>query len=66
MLKAIENCIEKVNIPLDEALRMGSTYPAQLMKDSTRGLLKTGYKADIIVFDKDLKHHSTYISGKLN
>jgi N-acetylglucosamine-6-phosphate deacetylase len=66
MLKAIKNCIEKVNIPLDEALRMGSTYPAQLMKDNTRGLLKAGYKADIIVFNKDLKHHSTFISGKLN
>jgi N-acetylglucosamine-6-phosphate deacetylase len=66
MLKAVENCVEKVNIPLDEALRMGSTYPAKLMKDDTRGLLKAGYKADIIVFDKDLKHHSTYISGNLN
>lgn len=66
MLKAVENCVEKVNIPLDEALRMGSTYPAQLMKDDTCGLLKAGYKADIIVFDKDLKHHSTYISGNLN
>lgn len=66
MLKAVENCTVKVNIPLDEALRMGSTYPAQLLKDSTRGLLKAGYKADIIVFNKDLKHHSTYISGNLN
>ena len=66
MLKAIENCVEKVNISLDEALRMGSTYPAQLIKDSARGLLKAGYKADIIVFDKNFKHHSTYISGKLN
>jgi len=66
MLKAVENCVLKVNIPLDEALRMGSTYPAQLMKDNTRGLLKAGYKADIIVFDKNLKHHSTYISGNLN
>jgi N-acetylglucosamine-6-phosphate deacetylase len=66
MLKAVENCVEKVNIPLDEALRMGSTYPAELIKDNSRGLLKAGYRADIIVFNKEIKHHSTYISGQRN
>ncbi|MFA6944331.1 MAG: N-acetylglucosamine-6-phosphate deacetylase [Pedobacter sp.] len=66
MLKAVENCVFKVGIPLEEALRMASTYPAQLMKDHERGLLKAGYRADIIIFNKDLQHHSTYLSGILN
>ena len=66
MLKAVENCVLKVGIPLEEALRMASTYPAQLMKDRERGLLKAGYRADIIIFNKDLQHHSTYLSGILN
>ncbi len=66
MLKAIENCVLKVGIPLDEALRMASTYPARLMGDNNKGLIKKGYRADIIVINKELKHHSTYFSGQLN
>ena len=66
MLKAVENCVKKVNIPIDEALRMGSTYPAQLIKDNKRGLLKPGYSADILVFDKNLQFQKTYFSGILD
>ncbi len=66
MLKAAENCVLKANITLEEALRMASTYPARLIGDQKRGLLKPGCKADIIVIDHNNKHHSTYLSGKLN
>jgi N-acetylglucosamine-6-phosphate deacetylase len=66
MLKAVENCVLKVGISLEEALRMASTYPACLIGDKNRGLIKPGGRADIIVFNKDFKHHSTYFSGKLN
>lgn len=65
MLKAVENCVKKANIPLDEALRMGSSYPSQLLKDKKRGYLKVGYKADIIVFDENLQFKKTYFSGIL-
>lgn len=66
MLKAVENCVLKVGISLEEALRMASTYPARLIGDKNRGVIKPGGRADIIVFNKDFKHHSTYFSGKLN
>jgi N-acetylglucosamine-6-phosphate deacetylase len=66
MLKAVENCVLKVGISLEEALRMASTYPARLIGDKNRGVIKPGGRADIVVFNKDFKHHSTYFSGKLN
>jgi N-acetylglucosamine-6-phosphate deacetylase len=66
MIEAVENCVLKVGISLEEALRMASTYPARLIGDNDRGLIKAGRRADIIVFDKEFKQHSTYISGKLN
>jgi N-acetylglucosamine-6-phosphate deacetylase len=66
MLKAVENCVLNAGIPIEEALRMGSTYPARLTGDKDRGLIKAGRRADITVFDKEFKHHSTYFSGKLN
>jgi len=65
MLKAVENCVKEANIPLDEALRMGSTYPAQLIKANKHGLLKPGYAADILAFDKNLQLKMTYFSGIL-
>jgi len=65
MLKAVENCVKKVGITLEEALRMGSTYPAELLKGHKVGLFKPGYDANIIVFDNDFKQHSTYLAGKL-
>jgi N-acetylglucosamine-6-phosphate deacetylase len=65
MLKAVENCVKQVNIPIDEALRMASTYPAQLIKDNKRGYLKPGYLADIVVFDKNLQFQKFYFSGIL-
>ena len=64
MLKAVENCVLKAGIALEEALRMASTYPARLIRDQKRGILKAGNNADIIVIDKHMKHHSTYLSGK--
>ncbi len=66
MLKAVENCVSKVGIPLEEALRMASTYPAQLIGSQQRGRLRQGYNADLIVFDKAFRTHSTYLSGVLN
>lgn len=65
MLKAVENCVNHANIPIDEALRMASTYPAKLIKDNKHGYLKPGYAADILVFDKNLQFQKTYFSGIL-
>jgi N-acetylglucosamine-6-phosphate deacetylase len=54
MLKAVQNCVEKVGIPLEEALRMGSLYPARVMGlDNELGKIAKGYKADFIVLDTE-------------
>jgi N-acetylglucosamine-6-phosphate deacetylase len=65
MIQAVENCVKNVKIPIDEALRMGSTYPAKLIKDNQRGYLKPGYLADIVVFDKNIQFQKSYFSGIL-
>jgi N-acetylglucosamine-6-phosphate deacetylase len=55
MMSAVKNCVEKIHIPLDEALRMASLYPAQVMKsDDKKGKVKKGYCAEFVVFDDDL------------
>jgi N-acetylglucosamine-6-phosphate deacetylase len=53
MMKAVQNCVENVGIPTDESLRMASLYPARLMNLTDRGRIEPGFKADLVVFDKD-------------
>jgi N-acetylglucosamine-6-phosphate deacetylase len=53
MMKAVRNCVNEVGIPIDEALRMASTYPAKVIHLDDRGQLAEGYKADIVVFDNE-------------
>jgi len=51
---------EKV-IPLEEAIRRLASLPAENLKLDRRGRLKTGYYADIVVFDPEtIGDHATY------
>ncbi len=51
---------EKI-IPLEEAVRRLSALPAQNLKIKKRGLLKTGYFADVVVFDPaKIQDYATY------
>lgn len=56
MLKAVQNCVEKVGIPLEEALRMAALYPAKVIGlDHQMGRIEVGFDADFVVLDKGLK-----------
>jgi N-acetylglucosamine-6-phosphate deacetylase len=55
MIKAVKNCIEKINIDLGEALRMVSLYPAKVLGlDHKLGKIKEGYKSKLVLLDKDI------------
>ncbi|MDF2191041.1 N-acetylglucosamine-6-phosphate deacetylase [Paraflavitalea sp. CAU 1676] len=57
MMQCVKNGVEKVGIPLEEALRMASTYPAQLLKGQKKGLIAKGYQANMVVFDESFQVH---------
>jgi N-acetylglucosamine-6-phosphate deacetylase len=65
LLQAVKNCVEHVGIPLDESLRMASTYPAQLIKASGIGKIETGYKANLVIFSKDFQVKHAVIEGNI-
>lgn len=55
MMQAVKNVVNFADIALDEALRMASTYPAQLLKTKPRfGKIEKGFAADFVVFDDAL------------
>jgi N-acetylglucosamine-6-phosphate deacetylase len=65
MATAVRNCIQKMSVPKDEALRMASTYPAQYIGvDGQYGALLPGYSASLAVFDNELNVFRTMIDGE--
>jgi len=67
MASAVKNTHEGLGIALDEALRMGSLYPAEYLYQNQaiiRGELKEGKQADMVVLNEDLSVKETWISGQ--
>ena len=55
MMKAVKNCIVHAGIDIQEALRMGSLYPARVLGiDDKTGLIERNYEASFVVFDNDM------------
>lgn len=63
LLQAVKNCIEKADIPLEEALRMATVYPARLLPARGYGEIKRGNWADFVVFDDDLAPKAVVFKG---
>lgn len=63
MLKAVENCVKEVGIPLAEAVNMASLYPAQLAKQLKKGKVEKGFDADLVIFNTDFEVEGTILQG---
>ncbi|OJF94962.1 N-acetylglucosamine-6-phosphate deacetylase [Pararhizobium antarcticum] len=64
MLSSVRFVHEKLGLPLDEALRMASAYPAQAARiDRKKGRLLAGLDADFALLTPSLAMVSTWIGG---
>ncbi|MBT3926121.1 MAG: N-acetylglucosamine-6-phosphate deacetylase [Rhodospirillaceae bacterium] len=64
MASAVGNCVRDIAIPLDEALRMAATYPAEfLLLDHRLGKIESGFDASLVWLDKELSVRATWING---
>lgn len=62
--QAVKNCVEHAGISLPEAIKMASAYPARILSLGAKsGFIKEGYKANLTLFDKQLKVQGTYVAG---
>ncbi len=65
MATGVRNIHQHLALPLDEALRMASLYPAHYINQTKlRGKLKVGSQADMVVLDNNQQVQSTWIAGK--
>jgi N-acetylglucosamine-6-phosphate deacetylase len=66
MASAVRNCVQLLQLPLEQALRCASTEPATFLGlGHLLGRLSPGYRADIIAFQpSDLSILATWVAGK--
>jgi len=65
LFEGIRNCVQQVGIPLDEAIRMSTTYPANLLGRIDIGNLNAESMANVIVFTDDFKLEHVIFKGEL-
>ena len=66
MIDGVKNLVEHVNISLEEALRMATSYPAKAIEVNDRyGYIKEGYVADLTYFNEEYKVKGTISKGNL-
>ncbi|MBP1474815.1 N-acetylglucosamine-6-phosphate deacetylase [Frateuria sp. MAH-13] len=65
MASAVRNTVNLLGLPLAEASRMASAYPAEwLGLDQTHGRIAPGQRADFAVLDDTLHVRETWIGGE--
>jgi N-acetylglucosamine-6-phosphate deacetylase len=64
MIDAVRNCVELVGMPLDEAARMASTYPADFLGLDDYGRIAAGCHANLTVVDERFTVCETWIGGR--
>ncbi len=65
MASAVRNSVRLIGLPLEEAARMASTYPAEFLGlGDTHGRIVPGWRADLVALDADLQVIGTWIGGE--
>ncbi|HEY2530198.1 MAG TPA: N-acetylglucosamine-6-phosphate deacetylase [Xanthobacteraceae bacterium] len=65
MATAVRNCVRLLNVPLTDALRFASTYPAAFLGlDDRLGRIAAGYRADMVALDgAKIEAVQTWVAG---
>jgi N-acetylglucosamine-6-phosphate deacetylase len=65
MAGAVRNTVALLKVPLAEALRMASAYPAAFLGlERSHGRIAAGFAADLVVLDDTLNVLTTFIQGE--
>ncbi|MBR0277922.1 MAG: amidohydrolase family protein, partial [Clostridia bacterium] len=62
--RLVKNMIRLANVSMPDAIMMASTSPANIMGFSSKGKIKKGYDADIVIFDDNINVLHSMVGGK--
>ena len=64
MIESIQQCVKFVGIPLDEAIRMATLYPAKAISvEHKLGRIHSGKIANLAIFNNDYQVTGTVVNG---
>ena len=65
MATAVRNCVDLLGVPLEQAARMASTYPAQFLGlGGELGRIAPGYRASLVAIDERVEVLQSWIDGQ--
>lgn len=64
MLEGVRNAVNYGGVGLEEALRMASLYPAEVMGATELGRIQKGAKANLIMLNEKLELKKVWLEGK--
>ena len=65
LIKAVKECVDKENIPLEIALRAITCNPARILKLNNKGRIENGFDADLCILDNNLDIDTVFAKGKI-
>ncbi len=65
LIKAMKDCVNKENIPLEKALRAITCNPAKILKLKNKGRIEVEMDADLCLLDKELNVDTVIANGRL-
>lgn len=63
MAAAVRNGVAMLGLPVERALRMAATYPADFMRLADRGRIAPGLRADLVLLSATLEVLGTWVGG---
>lgn len=63
MSDAVRNCVQHAGISLEEALRMATLYPAEVMQANDLGRIAPGCKANLVLLDEEVNVRAVWLEG---
>lgn len=65
LMRAVQNMVEVIGVPLVDAFRMASLNPAQSVGLENKGWIREGNQADFVLIDPDFTVQKTIIGGRV-
>jgi len=64
MASCVRNAVSMLGVPLEQAVRMASTVPAQFLGLNDSGRIAAGARANLVLTDAELNVRETWIDGR--
>jgi N-acetylglucosamine-6-phosphate deacetylase len=65
MASCVRNAVKMLHLPLPEAVRMASRYPAEFLGLAHEtGRIRAGYRANLVLADEELNVLETWVDGR--